>query len=286
MGDDIFHDITSPARLDAGWRRVRRNRGGPGGDGVTIDDFAPRADAYLSALRSTLLAGDYRPGPLREVRIDKPSGGIRHLAIPCIADRIVQHAAAAALGDRLERHLAPSSFAYRPQHSVAQAVGRLVTLRLWGYRHVLEADIADCFASIPHARLLATLGQQVSSPGSLRLIGLWLAGFGAHRGIAQGAPISPLLANLYLDPLDRALAGRRLKLVRYADDLVLLAQSADRLPAARARLEAAAAALDLSLNPAKTRRTSFAEGFVFLGHHFTGDIVRPLATAPAESFSG
>ena len=286
MGDAIFQDIIDAARLDAGWRRVRRNRGGPGGDGVTIDAFAARADTHLSTLRDALCAGRYRPGPLRAVPIAKPSGGIRHLAIPCIADRIVQHAAAAALGHRLERHLTPSSFAYRPQHSVAQAVGRLVTLRLWGYRHVLEADIADCFAGIPHDRLLATLGQTVPSPDSLRLVGLWLAGFGGHCGIAQGAPISPLLANLYLDPLDRALAGRRLKLVRYADDLVLLAQSADRLKGAEARLEAAARALDLALNPTKTRRTSFAEGFVFLGHHFQGDTVRPLATGAADPPTG
>lgn len=284
--DAIFQRLSAARQLELGWRRARRNKGSPGGDGQTLNAFARDLSYRIRELSESLHNGTYHAGPLRCVHIAKKGGGERILAIPCVRDRIVQHATCAVLTPLVEGDMSASSFAYRPSRSVAHAIGRLTTLRLWGYEHVLESDIAACFDSIPHARLLALLDRTLPCPRTRRMLEHWLSGFGRHRGVAQGSPISPLLSNLYLDPLDRAVESRRLKVVRYADDLVVLAQHARSLEHAEQRLSAAVAALDLELKPEKTRRTSFAEGFVFLGHELKRDRVRVLAPKERNDATG
>lgn len=277
----LFDAITAERSLLEAWRRVRRNAVASDGDSIAIGRFQGALAGNLARLRAELLAGRYRPGRLHRHAIAKPDGGERWLSIPPVRDRVVQAAVAAALDRIIDPHLSDASFAYRRGRSVAHAVGRIVTYRLWGAVWVLDGDIERYFDTIPHAPLVARLQGHVACRRTLALIEGWLASFekcgiGTACGVAQGAPVSPLLANLYLDPVDKAIDTRRTRLVRYADDFVVLCAERRRVEQARDRLERLLTAHGLTLHPAKTRITSFAEGFNFLGHHFRGDRVQPM----------
>jgi len=284
-GGDLFDRLSAPEELLAGFRRLRRNRSGAGGDGETPEAFAADLDRNLLRLSGELRSGAYRPGPLSRRPIPKADGRTRWLAVPSVRDRVAQGAAAAVLGEAFDGRLAEGSFAYRPGRSVEHAAGLVTAFRLQGFVHVLDGDIADFFDGVPHAAVIACLRPHVDIRVR-RLVGLWLAGFGrrrwirAARGLAQGSPISPLLANLVLDPVDRALSGGRVRFVRYADDFLLMARSRPAAEAAGRRLVAELAALGLSLNPAKTRLTTFADGVDFLGLHFRGETVERRRAAP------
>src|SRR4051812_49230073 len=137
----LFEQVTALPALDAAWRRVKRNGGAPGGDGVGIDGFARDAGRRLRALHTDLRSGNYRPGPLRRVAVPKPQGGERVLAIPCIADRIIQGAVAGLLTEILDGLMHSGSFGYRPGRSVGQAVALVSGLRDQGLKHIVDADI-------------------------------------------------------------------------------------------------------------------------------------------------
>lgn len=272
--------ILDPAALAAAWRRVRRKAKGtaPGGDGVDAPLFERNLDRQFERLRTDVLGGVYAPGPLREQPIPKADGGERLLRIPCLRDRVLQASTAQHLARQLDPTMAPNSFAYRRRLSVEHAIGRLITYRLWGYQAVLDADIEHFFDSVPHDRLEARLAELRIATKLRELISGWLGGFSSHgRGLAQGSPISPLLANLYLDPLDRALNVKGRHMVRFADDFVVLTRSHAGADKAARRCAVVLAELDLVLNQAKTRITNFSEGFIFLGHRFIGDRVIKLA---------
>lgn len=286
----LFEAATARAALAAAWKRVRANRGAPGGDRQVIADFARRAERHLDALHGGLREGNYRPGPVRRVAIPKPDGGTRTLAIPCVADRIVQTAVASLLARRCDGWMHPHSFAYRPGRSVDQALATLVGLRDQGFRHIVDGDIRRFFDSVPQRRLIRLLKRRVKDAHLIGLILGWLPDFAAgggwlrgRHGIAQGSPLSPFLANLYLDAFDWATDGPGCRLVRYADDFVLAcwtrsqAQAAVRLAADSLR------ELGLELHPTKTQVTDFAAGFEFLGCRFAGNRVtrdqRPPETA-------
>lgn len=290
----LFELATGPGALAAAWRQVRRKKGGPGGDGMTLDGFAAGLEGRLARLSGSLRDGRYRPGPLRRYPIAKPDGGLRWLAIPTVTDRVAQGAFANALSAHLDPAMADGSFAYRPGRSVELAVGRVVTYRLWGFGHVIDADIERFFDRVPHTEMTACLDDAIDCRRTVRLVADWLGGFTSwHRGLAQGSPISPILANLYLTPIDRAFAGRRVRLVRYADDLLLFCRTRRSAEVALNRLARELRSLHLSLNPEKTTVTGFAAGFTFLGHRFQGDRVvriagtagggRPSEGGPAES---
>ena len=279
---DLLAKASSPATLAAAWSRVRRNAGVAGGDGVSCRAFERDARSRLARLRRDLLAGAYAPGPVRRVEIVKESGGTRPLAIPCVADRVVQTAIAFTLTPILEPDMSPASFGYRPGLGVADAVARVVELRRDNRTWVLESDVARFFETVPHPRLLALLDARTGDSRLTELIASWLDRSGAEgRGLLQGSPLSPLLANLYLDEVDHLLDGPDGRLVRYADDFVVLsARKAD----AEAAKERAAALLEergLALHPDKTRIGSFGDGFWFLGHYFIKNLVlRDLEHTP------
>jgi CRISPR-associated protein Cas1 len=261
--------IAATPTLAAGWRRVRRNRGGPGGDGQELHQFARALDRNIARLSAELAEGRYRPGPLRACRIAKPDGGTRSLAVPTVRDRVAQSAAAIVLAPRLDARMSGASFAYRAGLSVEQAAALVTFYRLRGFAWVVDGDIADFFPSILHAPLMRLVADAVDCRRTCDLVAAWLAGFARDgHGLAQGSPLSPLLSNLALSPVDRAIDGKQVRLVRYADDFLLMTRTREQAEAAAARMAALIAPLGLTLNRAKTRVASFDEGIRFLGYRF------------------
>jgi CRISPR-associated protein Cas1 len=260
----MFEALIESEGLRAAWARVRADGGAAGGDGETAAVFATDLDARLRRLACDLRAGTYRPGPLRRVPIIRPDGRFRLLRIPSIADRVVQTAANALLGPALDARMSAESFGYRHARSVAQALERLRVLAR-GRPFALDADIRSFFDSVPHRRLIDELGIWIGDPRMLRLLALWVEGFGGGRGLAQGAPIAPLLANLYLHPLDAAFARAGVPHVRYADDFVALATTRTGAEAARRLAAETLARRGLALHDGKTAVRVLAAGLRFLG---------------------
>jgi CRISP-associated protein Cas1 len=272
----VFAHSFSAERLLAAWQKVLDNGGAAGGDGVSAAVFGGNLHGRLQALRGDLEDGRYMPGPIRHVLIPKPSGGHRPLAIPCIRDRVAQTALAMTLSPLLEEEFEDSSFGYRPGRSVQQAAARVSYLRSLGLTHVVDADITRFFENVPHDGLTARLGQSMTEGAATQLIGLWLEHWGQNgRGLAQGSPISPLLANLYLDRLDEAFAGEGARIVRFADDFLILCRSRKGAEEALATTERLLAKAGLALNREKTRVTGFEAGFRFLGQVFVNSFVLP-----------
>jgi CRISPR-associated protein Cas1 len=235
---------------------------------VGLEAFARGLDRRLCSLAADLESGAYRPGGLRRVAIPKATGvGVRVLAIPDIRDRIAQTAAAAHLSHRLDARMAAGSFGYRPGRGVETAIAALRAAHRAGRVWSLDADIQAFFDEAPHRKIEAELRRWIGDEPRLRaVIRLWLRSFGEQgRGLAQGSPISPILANLLLDPLDRAFERRQWPAIRYADDLVVPVSSERQALAARAEAATVLRARGLRLNPDKTFIRAPGERFEFLG---------------------
>jgi CRISPR-associated protein Cas1 len=257
------------------WREVRENKGGPGGDLVTLHRFERRLELNLLHLAERVQAGAYQPGKVRMVTI-RTGSKLREIAIWCVADRVLQRAVLQVLDPIFEPLFLPTSFGYRAGRSVADAIQRVLTLRDQGHLWVVDADIRDCFPSLDHQTILSLLGRRIVDQDLLDLMAQWLP-YGRPRtlrrtqqprGISLGCVVSPLLCNVYLHQLDLALHRARLQWVRYADDFVVLCRTqAERDRAAELTCNALES-LKLELHPTKTRLTSFDGGFTFLGVTF------------------
>jgi len=266
---ELFARIIAPDTLRRGWDRVKANAGGPGGDGMTLGTFEIGLENRLHGLHLALLEGDYWPAPVRIAEIPKRRGGIRTLRIPSVADRVVQSAAALILTPILDEEFEDSSFAYRPGRSVQQAVARVAALRREGYVWTVDGDIEDFFDSVRHDRLLARLESATGCEQTTDLVERWLEAYCEHgTGLPQGAPISPLLANLYLDDIDERIARGGVRLVRFADDFLLLCRSEMAAKGARARMAELLEGAGLRLHPGKARIVPFEQATRFLGHLF------------------
>jgi len=267
--------------LERAWELVRRNRGAPGIDRMTIEQVERYGvDRLLDQLAESLKDGSYRPLPTRRVLIPKPgSREQRPLSIPAVADRIVQAAAKLVLEPVFEADFLPCSWGFRPRRSAHDALQVLIDQAWQGRRWVVETDVASCFESIPQDRLMQAVEERISDRNVLKLLRAMLrAGVmeqgvvrGGVTGTPQGGVVSPLLCNVYLHRLDRAWQTRGVGvLVRYADDAVVLCRTRQEAERALAALTAVLAELGLALKQAKTRivhLTEGGEGLDFLGFH-------------------
>lgn len=257
--------------FELAWDRVSDNQGCAGVDGETILAFGQHQDRYLRQLRRQVDQGTYQPLPLRQRFIPKKKGGWRELGVPTVRDRVVQQALLQVLHPIMEAEFEPNSFAYRPGRSHRLAVEQVAHWGSRGYEWVLDADIVRFFERVQHPRLLAAVQERLDEPWLIALIQRWLAAgvltpegvVVPTSGIAQGSPLSPMLANVYLDDFDTGLAQAGHKLVRYADDFVVLARNRSRLMEGYALVVALLADLGLDLHPDKTRLTTFNQGFRF-----------------------
>lgn len=261
--------------LRAAWKKVVENKGGPGVDAVSLRRFKRDWEANLVALREAGLTNAYKPKRLRRFRLRKPDGGWRVISVPTVTDRVLQRAVLNVLEMPLDRKFLDCSFGYRPRRGLQDAVGRIIEHRNAGLTWVLDADIDAFFDSLDHELLMQFLGEEISDAGVLNLIALWLqAGRREAKraiGVPLGAAVSPLLSNLYLQRFDCALVEAGWRLVRYADDFIVLCPTRAEAQEAQRFAAWALKNLHLRLDPEKTRVTSFEEGFDFLGVHFEED---------------
>lgn len=275
----LIDKVYRPATLQAAWRKVAANAGAAGVDRQSVEQFAARAEVYLGELEAALKAGSYEPLAVLRVEIPKGPGKVRPLGIPAVKDRIVQTAVKLVLEPIFEREFLDTSYGFRPGRGCKDALREVDRLLKAGYTQVVDADLASYFDTIPHARLMARVGERVSDGRLLRLIEAFLHQDivkGVQRwtptgGTPQGAVISPLLANLYLHPLDGVMRERGYQMVRYADDFVVLCQTAEEARAGLAEVQAWVQANGLTLNPDKTHVGDCREqgqGFDFLGYRF------------------
>lgn len=274
--------IASLETLVEAWSRVRANKGGPGGDGVTIAHLAPQIERSLQALSKALLAERYRPRRVRRLFIPKPSGGWRPLSIPAVIDRVAQTAAMLALDPDIDHRMSEASLAYRAGRGVREAIQAVQDARSAGLAWTVDADIKSYFDSIWHRQLMIDLAIWIDDERILRLLLRWLKTFAWRgRGVAQGAPISPLLANIYLHPVDRLMATMGYRMVRYADDFVILAASSKEADRAWRDVERLLRGRGLALNRAKTRIVPPGEEVTFLGCDIRAVPFGRLAVSPA-----
>lgn len=230
----LFENLCSTIYLGVGFEWVRRNRGAPGIDGVSIQDFEANLDEELSRLQQELTTWTYQPSPVRRVEIPKPDGkGVRLLGIPTVRDRVVQTTLKLLLEPIFEPHFSPHSYGFRPgrsQHQAVQAAQQIVNS---GKPYVVDIDLSKFFDRIHHDRLIARMGQHITDKRILRLVGLLLRSGvmingvvnPSQEGAMQGGPLSPLLSNIVLDELDQELEKRGLEFCRFADDCNIFVKS-------------------------------------------------------------
>jgi CRISPR-associated protein Cas1 len=272
-----LEEMTTLDALRAAWMRVQRGGGAAGSDGLTVADFARTAHEDLPRLARALQEGTYSPQPLCYASLEKSDGERRELAYPTVRDRIAQTAVYQHLGPRLDDVFLKVSYGYRPGRSHYDAVQAVLDARSRGFEFVLDADIESFFDAVPHAPLLQRLREWGLERALVRLLRGWVKaplcknGRLVRRrrtGLPQGAVVSPLLANTYLDAFDRRMQETNWHLVRYADDFVVLCRSEQAAQRAMHASREVLADLELRLRPEKTRVASFTEGFCFLGHRF------------------
>lgn len=255
----------SIAALERAFLKVRANAGGPGGDNLTIETFDRNRAERLAELSTALISGTYKPGPYRHLAIPK-IGGKRPLAIPSVVDRVAQTAWLFALTPALDARMQKSSYAYRPRRGVQDALTEARRLIAEGRPWIVSVDIERYFETVPHETLLRDLDDWIAERRMNRLVWLWLkAASTCGRGLAQGSPISPVLANIHLDPIDRAMERSGHRFVRYADDMVAFARSAAEGEAIRRQLCTALTARGLRASAEKSRVAHARLGVEFLG---------------------
>lgn len=282
LNEDLLKRVLSPANLQTAWKQVRRNKGAPGVDGIAIEDYPQWAKQHWAATRRALEGGYYMPQPVRRITIPKPAGGVRLLGIPTVNDRVIQQAIAQVLTPLIDPTFSEASHGFRPGRNAHGAVRQIKGFIEEGYRIAVDVDLSKFFDRVNHDLLMNRLRRFTADKDLLKLIGRYLrAGVLIDRerhptlaGVPQGGPLSPLLANLLLDDLDKRLETQQLRFARYADDFTICVKSSSaghRVMAWVSRF--LTLKLKLVVNEAKSRVVK-TNDLHFLGFTFRGKKIR------------
>lgn len=270
----LIKAVLSRSNMERAWEQVKENRGAPGEDGVTLARWERNWEANIERLRQQVLSNTYHPNRPKRFLVTKKDGGLRELCRLTVSDKVLQRSVLNIIEEPFERQFLDCAHGYRPKRSVATAVQQVVMHRDFGRLWVLDADIHACFDSLDHILLMERIRETISDWFILNLTDLWLKAGRKHRhqpvGVPMGGVLSPLWCNIYLHPLDAQLSSAGWKLVRYADDFIVLTHTEEEAQRAWQAVEQALEALKLRLSASKTRLASFDEGFIFLGVTFEG----------------
>lgn len=281
----LIDKVIREQSLQVAWKQVEARRGGGGIDGLSVSTFAKRSDKRLTRLSEQLREGTYEPYAVKRVWIPKGDGKRRPLGVPAIIDRVVQTSIRNAIEPIFERKFAKCSYGFRPGRGCKDALREVARELKLGRTWVVDVDIEQYFDSIEHERLMDEVATEIADGSLLKLIRQFLEQdvmdgmkrWRPERGTPQGAVISPLLANIYLHPVDVAMTSAGYRLVRYADDMVILCESREEAERAHARLSELLTERRLTLHPVKTRLVdaTLRPGFDFLGYRFFGNYRYP-----------
>lgn len=278
LNSSLMDRILESSNVRSAWKRVKSNRGNPGVDNLSIADFLEYSRRHWTEIRESLKDGRYKPSPVLRVEILKKSGGKRSLGIPIVCDRVIQQSILQVLHPIFDSMFSESSFGFRPRRSAHGALDKVRELAESGLEWVVDIDIEKFFDTVNHDILMRLIGETIRDKTLLKLIGHYLrAGVSekgeVHKslmGIPQGGPLSPLLANIYLDVLDKELEKRGLHFVRYADDLLILVGSriaAERVMASVTKFIERKLKLVVNRKKSAIRKINDVK---YLGFNFTG----------------
>lgn len=280
--DHLYERIFSSSNVKSAWKRVKSNKGAAGVDSVSIEAFPGLFRDQWGNIRESLLNGTYKPLPVKRVEIPKATGGTRPLGIPTVLDRLIQQAIAQELVPIFDPDFSDHSYGFRPGRSAQDAVRKVQEYIKEGYRWAVDMDLEKFFDTVNHDALMQRVARKVRDKRVLKLIGKYLrAGVmingrlqQTRKGVPQGGPLSPLLANIMLDDLDKELERRGHRFVRYADDFIILVKS----QSAGVRVMASVkhfieGKLKLKVNEAKSR-VAKTDQTNFLGFTFKGTKIR------------
>ena len=293
--DGLLAQALAKANMEAAWKRVKSNRGSAGVDGLSIAETAEHLRTHWPRIRESLLDGNYRPLPVRRVQIPKPDGGVRELGIPTVTDRLIQQALLQVLQRIIDPTFSEHSYGFRPGRRAHDAVLDAQRYVQDGYRVVVDVDLEKFFDRVNHDILMSRLARRIDDKAVLRLIRRYLVAgimdggvvMARYEGTPQGGPLSPLLANVLLDEVDKALERRGHCFVRYADDANVYVRSKKAGERVMALLRRMYAKLHLTVNEAKSAVAS-AFGRKFLGFSFwvapKGEIKCKVAAKPMATY--
>lgn len=275
----LMDKVYALSTLRAAWQKVKSNKGAAGIDRISIERFEEQSEKYLQELQESLKDGTYRPDAVKRVYIPKSDGKQRPLGIPTVKDRVVQAAVKMVIEPIFEHEFMPMSYGFRPGRGSKDALREVDGYVKSGYTFVVDADLKSYFDSIPHERLMEQVEQRISDGELLEVIRLFLKqevmdsmeGWTPTGGTPQGAVLSPLLANIYLHPLDKLVTEAGMKMVRYADDFVILCETETQAQKALRLARDWTQDNGLMLHPDKTHVGDCrqpGQGFQFLGYRF------------------
>lgn len=276
----LIDKIFSLETLQAAWKKVRSNKGAPGIDEISIGRFEYNADIYLKEINRELREEVFQPTAVKRVHIPKGGGKMRPLGIPTVKDRIIQMAIKLAIEPIFEKEFISTSYGFRPKKSAKDALREVDRLVKEGYVHVVDVDFQSYFDTISHNQLMELVKWKISDGRVLRLIEAFLKQeimennkeWTPLKGSPQGAVLSPLLANLYLHPLDLLMRSKGFEMRRFADDFVVLCKTPEKALEALELIKKWAKIAELIIHPDKTHVTDCSKeggGFDFLGYHFS-----------------
>ena len=275
-GTDLLERILSRENLNRAYKRVKANKGAPGIDGMSVEDALPWLREHREELLEQIRSGKYKPQPVRRKEIPKPDGGVRQLGIPTVIDRVIQQAIAQQLSPIFEPKFIDGSYGYRPNRSAQQAIQKVKEYAEEGYTTAVEIDLSKYFDTLNHELLMNMVREEVKDKRVTDLIkkylksGVFAEGLlvKTEEGSPQGGPLSPLLANIYLNKYDQEMTRRGVKVIRYADDIVILAKSkraGERLLESSKRYLEGKLKLKLNTEKSKVVSVYAIRNFKFLG---------------------